>query len=99
MSFLPQTKYGKWAVGLHTIFIVVVGFILILTLGLGLLNFGARWWDVLVPILLVINLLALIFALLARIKFQDTSKSLTLSIVLGIAVILFVLTHSLFIHD
>jgi len=98
-QFLPQTKLGKWSVCLHAIFVAAVILAITLALGLKILSFGDTWWDISVPILLALSITALVLAILARTKSKDHSASVMLSLVLGILVIIFTLTHSLFIND
>jgi hypothetical protein len=96
---MPKTKLGKWSVGLHIFFLVAITASIFLVKILEVLNFGDHWWDVTVPILFSASIAALVIGIIAKRKYQDSSISVLLSILLGLCVILFVIFHSLFIND
>ena len=96
---MPKTKLGKWSVGLHIFFLIAIIASIILVKILKVLNFDDHWWDVTVPIVFSASIVALIIGIIAKRKYQDSSISVLLSILLGLCVILFIIFHSLFITD
>lgn len=96
---MPKTKLGKWSVGLHIFFLIVIIVSIFLVKILKVLNFDDRWWDVTVPIAFSASIVAFIIGIIAKRKYQDSSISVLLSILLGLCVILFIIFHSLFITD
>ena len=70
-----------------------------LVLILKMLNFNDHWWDVTVPIAFLIEMIALYTGIRAVRKNKERSILVFFSIFTGIATILFVLLHSLFISD
>jgi hypothetical protein len=99
MQIKPETRLGKWSVGLNIIFLVVIAVALILVLVLGILDFGDKWWDATVPIAFVIEMTAFITGIMAVRKNKERSTLVYLSVVTGILTILFVFLHSLFVSD
>ncbi|MFH1235896.1 MAG: hypothetical protein V1685_03075 [Parcubacteria group bacterium] len=95
---MPTTKLGKWSAGLNIVFLVVVIIAVLLTQAFKLLNFGDRWWDITVAILVPVELIAFITGIIAMRK-KDRSGLVVLSVVTGACAILFALLHSLFISD
>jgi len=98
-SLKPETSLGKWSVGLHTIFVVVIVASIVLVKVLGILNFDDHWWDVTVPFAFLMSITAFIIGIRAVKNKKERSILVFLSILLGLCVILFVLLHSLFISD
>lgn len=96
---MPKTKLGKWSVGLHVFFLIVIIVSIFLVKILKLLNFDDHWWDVTVPIVFSASITAFIVGIIAKRKYQNSSISVLLSIFLGLCVILFIIFHSLFITD
>lgn len=96
---MPKTKLGRWSVGLHCLFLTAIIVSVILVKVLGLLNFDDHWWDVSAAILFPASIVASILGIVARLRYQDSSVSVFLSILFGSSVILFILFHSLFISD
>ncbi len=96
---MPKTLIGKWSAGLNITFLVVVIIAVLLTQVFKLLNFGDRWWDVTVGVLVPVELIAFITGIVARQKHHDRSGLVLLSIWTGVAAILFAASHSLFIND
>ena len=96
---MPKTKLGKWSVGLHIFFLIAIIASIILVKILKVLNFDDHWWDVTVPIVFSASIVAFIIGIIAKRKYQDSSISVFLSILLGLCVILFIIFHSLFITD
>lgn len=96
---MPKTKLGKWSAGLNILFIIIIGVSVVLVLVLKILSFNDHWWDATVPIAGLIELIALYTGLQALIKYKDRSPWVYFSVCMGIAAILFVPLHSLFISD
>ncbi len=99
MKIFPQSRAGKWAVGLNAVFFASVGVSMLLVLGLGLLDFGDRWWDITVPIIFLAAFLGWGLSIKALWQNKDQTVLVYGSVVLGVLVVLFVLLHSLFISD
>jgi hypothetical protein len=98
-SLKPETSLGIWSVGLHTFFLITMVVSVTLVKILGILNFDNHWWDVTVPVSFSASIIAFITGIRAVRKKNEHSTLVFLSILLGICVILFLLTHSLFIND
>ena len=96
---MPKTTLGKWSVGLHVFFLITIIVSVFLVKVLRVLNFDDHWWDVTVPIVFSASIVALVIGIIAKRKYQDSSISVFLSILLGLCVILFIIFHSLFITD
>ena len=96
---MPRTKLGKWSVGLHIFFLIAIIASTFLAQILKVLNFDDRWWDVTAAIVFPSSIIAFIIGIIAKGKYQDSSISVFLSILLGLCVILFIVFHSLFIND
>jgi len=99
MQLKPQTKLGKWSVGLNAFFLVAVATSCVLVLVLKMLNFGDHWWDITVAVSFPASIIALIMGIVAVIKNKDRSILVYLSILIGVCTVLFILLHSLFIND
>lgn len=95
----PETSLGKWSVGLHIFFIIVIVTSIFLVKVLGILNFDDRWWDITVPVAFGSSIIALIIGIRAVRKHKESSGLVFMSIFLGVCVILFIFLHSLFISD
>lgn len=95
---MPTTKLGKWAAGLNIAFLVVVIIAVLFTQVFKLLNFGDRWWDITVAILVPVEFIAFVTGIIA-VRKKDRSPLVVLSVITGVCAILFVLLHSLFISD
>jgi hypothetical protein len=99
MRIKPETKLGKWSVGLNLLFFIVISIVLILVKVVGVLSFKVgHWWDVTVLIFLA-NIAAFVVGLIAIIKNKENSLLVYLSVTFGFLVILFLFLHSLFISD
>jgi hypothetical protein len=96
---MPKTLLGKWSVGLHIFFLTAVIISVVLVKVLGIISFDNHWWDVTAAIIFPASIIAFIIGLIAKIKNNDNSALVLLSIILGVLVILFILLHSLFIND
>lgn len=98
MKIKPETKLGKWSVGLNIFFLIVIIISIILVNGLGILSYGDHWWDVTVPIVFLASIAGFILGIIA-IRKKDYSVLVYLSVVVGLLTILFIPLHSLFIND
>lgn len=98
-SVKPRTRLGKWSVGLHTFFLIVIIASIILVKIYGILSFDDHWWDVTVLVAFPASIIALITGIRAVRKNKERSVLVFLSIFIGLCVILFLLFHSLFISD
>lgn len=96
---MPQSKVGKWSVGLNTVYLVIIAASLVLVLVLKTLSFDDRWWDITVPVAFLIAMAALYTGVRAVKKYRDRSALVYVSIITGVCTILFALLHSLFIKD
>ncbi|MEK7537736.1 MAG: hypothetical protein AAB619_02050 [Patescibacteria group bacterium] len=96
---MPTTKLGKWSAGLNIFFLAVIIASIILVKALRILNFDDRWWDVTVPVAFLVEMIALFTGIRAVRKNKERSSLVFFSIFMGIAAILFVPLHSLFISD
>ncbi|RJE48805.1 MULTISPECIES: hypothetical protein [unclassified Dehalobacter] len=94
----PQTKLGKWSVGLQALFIVVIVVSVVLVNVFEILRYEDRWWDVTVLVFLA-SIAAFITGIRAVRKHKDNAILVRISIILGFCTILFLLLHSLFIND
>jgi hypothetical protein len=99
MKVKPETKLGKWSVGLNILFLIIIIISIILVKVFGILYFGDRWWDITVPVAFLIEMVAFFTGIRAVRKNKERSILVYLSILTGVCVILFVIFHSLFIND
>jgi len=97
MRVKPETKLGKWSVGLNIFFLIVIIASIILVKVLGILSFDDIWWDITVNVFLA-PIVAFILGIMA-IRKKDNSVLVYSSVVVGLLAILFILLHSLFISD
>lgn len=96
---MPKTRLGKWSVGLNIFFILLITTSIILVLVLKILSFDDHWWDLTVPVAFIVDMIAFFTGIRAVRKNEERSVLVFLSIFTGIFVILFVISHSLFIQD
>ncbi|HUD20687.1 MAG TPA: hypothetical protein VMQ44_01300 [Candidatus Saccharimonadales bacterium] len=96
---MPKTALGKWSVGLNAFFLVAVATSCVLVLLLKVLSFDNHWADVTAAVAFPASIIALITGVIAVKKFEERSALVYLSILVGIATVLFILLHSLFIND
>lgn len=97
-SFLPETRLGKWSVGLTLLFILIIlTFFAFMLFGQVTFDNG-NWWDITVGVAVPIEIIAFILSVITF-KRKERSVSVKLSIIIGICVILFLLTHSIYIRD
>jgi cytochrome bd-type quinol oxidase subunit 2 len=97
MKKLPESRLGKWAVGMTLCYVILIlVFFLFMVVGMVDFNTG-HWWDVTVGGTVPIALTAFVLSILA--VRRERTVLIRCAVVLGIAVILFLLTHSLYIHD
>ncbi|MCX6810430.1 MAG: hypothetical protein NTY30_01670 [Candidatus Berkelbacteria bacterium] len=65
----------------------------------GLLNFNDHWWDVTCAVSFPASIIALVTGILAVWVKKERSVFVTISIIVSICTVLFILLHSLFIND
>jgi len=99
MIKMPNTKAGKWSVGLNAFFLIAVAISCVFVLIFKILNFNDHWWDVTVAVAFPASIIALIAGILAVKKYEERSVLVYLSIFVGVCTVLFILLHSLFIND
>jgi len=99
IDFMPKTLSGKWSVWLNTFFLIIITASIILVNVFGILSYNDHWWDVTVPVLVFVGIIAFILSVIAIRKSKDRSVLVCVSFVIGLLVILFLLLHSLFIND
>ena len=97
MRIKPETKLGKWSVGLNIFFLIVIAISVILVKVFGILAFEDTWWDITV-LVFILPIIAFVLGIIA-IKKKDYSVLVYSSVVIGLLTILFLLLHSLFISD
>lgn len=98
LSNLPKTKLGKWSVALQGLFLISVILSISLVKVVNVLRFDNHWWDVIAGIAFPASIIATIFGIIAKRK-KDDSILVLFSIIIGILILVFILTHSLFISD
>jgi len=96
---LPKTNLGRWSVILHIFFLLSITISIILVKVFRILSFDDSWWDVTVAVTFSSSIIALGTGTLAVKKHKENSVLVYLSIIIGWCVILFIITHSLFISD
>ncbi|MDD4705918.1 MAG: hypothetical protein PHS24_01720 [Bacilli bacterium] len=97
MKRLPESLTGKWAVGTTLIYVIlIIVFFLFMAIGMIDIDKG-HWLDITLGIAVPIALIAFVLSIIA-IRKERTILTLC-SLALGILVVLFLLTHSLYIHD
>jgi len=99
MIKMPNTKIGKWSVGLNAFFLIATAASIVSVKILKILSFDNHWWDVTVAVVFPASIIALITGILAVKKYKDRSVLVYLSIFVGVCTVLFILLHSLFIND
>lgn len=98
MKILPESRLGKWSIGLTLVFLLSIIIFLIFKL-LGFVTFEGQWWDLTVAVAAPIEIIAFILSVITMIKSKERSVLIYLSTAIGICVVLFILLHSLFIND
>ena len=97
MKTMPESRLGKWAAGM-TLLYVILTVVFFLLMAIGLVDFDTgRWWDVTIGAAIPIALIAFVLSIMAVRK--ERAILTYCSLVLGILVVLFLLTHSIYIHD
>ena len=97
MRMLPPSRSGKWAVGLTLICVLIIAAFFVLMM-IGLVDFDTgHWWDITVGVAVPIELTATVLSIIAIRK--ERSVLTCCSLALGVLTVLFLLTHSLYIHD
>jgi len=99
MIKMPNTKLGKWSVGLNAFFLTAIAASCALVLILKILNFDDHWWDMTVAVAFPASIIAFITGIIAVSKHKERSALVFLSILVGVCTILFILLHSLFISN
>lgn len=99
MKVKPETKLGRWSVGLNIFFLIIIIISIVLVKVFGILSFDDTWWDITVPVAFLIEMIAFFTGIRAVRKNKGRSVLVYLSILTGVFVILFVIFHSLFIND
>jgi len=99
MIKMPNTKIGKWSVGLNAFFLIATAASIVSVKILKILSFDNHWWDVTVAVAFPASIIALITGILAVKKDGERSVLVYLSIFVGVCTVLFILLHSLFIND
>jgi hypothetical protein len=99
MKILPDTKAGKWSVGLQTFFLTGAGISTLLLNIPNRLSYNDRWWDITALIIFFATIAAFILGIRALRKYKDSSVLVYASVGVGALAILFIFTHSLFISD
>jgi len=97
MKTLPESRLGKWAVGMTLVYVILI-VVFFLFMAIGLVDFDTgHWWDITVGIAVPIALIAFVLSILAVRK--ERTILTRCALVFGILAVLFLLTHSLYIHD
>ena len=96
MAMFPVSKFAKWAMWL-TLLSLVVSILFFIFMFKGQITFSSVWWDLTVAFIAPIEVIALILGIHSIMKDNEHSLSTYIAIGLGIAVVLFLLTHSFFI--
>lgn len=97
MKTFPESRLGKWAVGM-TMTCILVLVIFFLFMASGIVNFDTgHWWDVTLGIVVIVEFAAFVLSIMAVKKERTLLTCFSLG--LGIIAIIFLLTHSLYIHD
>lgn len=97
MKRLPESRIGKWASGMTLTFaLILVMFFMFMAMDFVDFDTG-HWWDVTLGVVVPIELAAFVLSIIAIRK--EGSVLTWCSLILGIIVVLFLLTHSLYIHD
>ncbi len=99
IHFLPQTKLGKWSVGLNAFFLIAIAASIVSVKLLKILSFDDHWWDVTVAVSFPASIIALIIGIIAVRKYNDRSILVIFSVIIGLCTVLFIPLHSLFIND
>jgi len=95
----PETKLGKWSVGLNIFFLIGVIFA-VLTSVFGILDTDiGHWWDIEVAFIFPASIVAFVLGIISIRKNKERSVLVLISTIIGLLTILFVLLHSLFIND
>ena len=98
-NFMPKTRSGKWSVWFNAFFLIVISTSIILVNVLGMLSYDDHWWDVTVPLVFFVSIVAFILGIIAIRKNKESSILVYISVIIGLLTILFILLHSLFIND
>ncbi|MBU1148485.1 hypothetical protein KKI23_00160 [Patescibacteria group bacterium] len=95
----PATALGKWSVGLNILFLGEIVATIVIFRGIMGSSFDNHWWDWTIATAFPIGIIALILGAIAYWRKQDRSTLVLSSVILGILLVVFILTHSLYIND
>ncbi len=99
MKFFPQKSLGIWSVGLTFLFLLILA-VFFTFMFLGLVTFDeGNWWDITVGVSVIVETAAFILSIIAVGQKNDRSVSTYISMIIGILLIVFLFTHSLYIRD
>ncbi len=97
MKKFPESRLGKWAVGMTLACLLLLA-TFFLFMAMGLVDFDTgHWWDVTIGVAVPIEFVAFALSIMAVRK--ERSVLTYCSLILGIMTVIFLLTHSLYIHD
>jgi hypothetical protein len=85
MKAFPESRLGKWAVGLTLVWVLLLVIFFLFPLGM------------IIMVAITIDLVALVLSIMAIVK--ERTVLTYCSLILGVIFVLFLLTHSLFISD
>lgn len=99
MKIFPESRLGKWSVRLTMLVILLIATFFVLML-LDLVTFDqGHWWDLTVGIVVPVEIIAFVLSIITLRKTKDRSVLVYLSLIIGICAVVFLFTHSLYIHD
>jgi len=97
LSFLPNSKLGKLSMWLTIIFILIIAMFFI-SMALNWVSFDeGAWWDLTIAFAAPIAVISLILSVISIMSKDEHSLINYFTIAVGIAVILFLLSQSMFI--
>lgn len=97
MKVFPESRLGKWAVIL-TLIVLLLLTVFFLFMVIGLVDFDTGpWWNLTLLFAVPIELTAFAISIIAAKR--ERTVLINCSLILGIIAVLFLLTHSLYIHD
>ena len=97
MSFLPNSKLGKISMWLTIIFIFIIALFFI-AMALNWVSFTeGAWWDLTIAFAAPVAVISLILSVISIMSKDEHSVINYFTIAVGVAVILFLLSQSMFI--
>ncbi|OHE30331.1 MAG: hypothetical protein A2084_02870 [Tenericutes bacterium GWC2_39_45] len=97
MSFLPNSKLGKISMWLTVIFIIILALFFV-AMALNWVSFTeGAWWDLTIAFAAPIAVISLILSVISIMSKDEHSVINYFTIAVGVAVILFLLSQSMFI--